>query len=475
MKARGAVYLGVVVACVLVLVGVTHVLTGRNHRGSHVVLISIDTLRPDHLGCYGYGVETSPNIDRLAGEGIRFADVFSQSSWTLPSHMSIMTSLYPSVHGVGPSQRALAPSATTLAEVLSTNGYGTAAFVSWVFLDKRYGFGRGFDNYTELWGPPDQPDNPAGGAFPASEVTDHVIRWIKSRQSRAPFFLFVHYFDTHMNYSPPPPFDTMFDHDYSGSASGEWTWIKPYIKWSNKEPESIDARDLKHVVALYDGEVRYVDGQIQRLLDALDDRFGLRNCLVILTSDHGEEFNDHGSMEGHGWTLYDEVLRVPLIVMLPGRDHAGEIVQTPVALIDIAPTILKLLGLPVPPEFQGRDFSDVIRGAGSRHEKRFFFAETYRFNRKRSVRGDRYKLIHTDDTGAGRGGVVWKEDWELFDFVNDPKEQNNLFAPDLPIARLLADRLNQFELHRSEAADRAARLEIPEDDLKLLRSLGYVE
>jgi arylsulfatase A-like enzyme len=369
----------------------------------------------------------------------------------------------------------LADSAIVLAEALSGNGYDTAGFASWVFVGKRWGFGKGFDIYEELWGPPDRPDNPAGGAFPAGHITDRAIQWIKDRRSERPFFLFVHYFDPHMNYSPPPPYDSIFDPDYSGLASGEWTWIKPYIRWSNKEPQSIEERDLKHVTALYDGEIRYVDQQIQRLLEALNDSVELEDCLIVLTSDHGEEFNDHGSMEGHGWTLYEEVLHVPLIVLLPGRDRSENIVDAPVALIDVAPTLLGLLGVQIPEDFQGEDLSNLIHGAGSRVDKRFLFSETYRFNRKRSVRGPRYKLIHTGDTGVGRGGVIWNEGWELFDLVEDQEEQENLIGEDLPIARLLAGRLREFKRSRPGAQKHGKPVEISEQDLKLLRSLGYVE
>jgi arylsulfatase A-like enzyme len=474
MRRRRALHVVIIAICMLGAVGAWHVLRGRDDKAINVVLISIDTLRADHLGCYGYDFETSPNIDRLATESTRFTKVFSQSSWTLPSHMSIMTSQYPSVHGVGPSQRALADTAITLAEVFSDRGYETAGFVSWVFVGKQWGFAQGFDRYIELWGPPKTSDDPAGGAFSAKQVTDYAVRWIKGKHSNA-FFLFVHYFDPHMNYSPPPPFDTMFDASYSGPGSGEWSWIRSYIKWLDKNAKPIGERDLKHIVALYDGEIRCVDGQIQRLLDALDDSVGLDDCLVVVTSDHGEEFNDHGSMEGHGWTLYDEILHVPLIMRMPGGLPSGVVVDSSVALIDIAPTILDLLSIPAPREFQGRTFADMVHGPGSSGERRYLFGETYRFNRKRSIRGPRYKLIHTEDTGVGKGGVRWAERWELFDILRDPKEQEDLFDEHSSVAEILAGELEQFRLAQPDTAKHGKRVEIPEQDLQLLRSLGYVE
>lgn len=474
MKRRSAVRFIVLALLAPVAIAAWYALKGRDGSGTSVVLICIDTLRADHVGCYGYSVQTSPNIDRLAADGVRFTNAFSQSSWTLPSHMSMMTSQYPSVHGVGPHQRALAQSTPTLAEILSKAGYETAAFVSWVFVGKSWGFGKGFDSFAELWGASRERYNPSGGAFSARQVTDSAIQWIKG-EHRNPFFLFVHYFDPHMNYSPPAPFDSMFDSDYDGPASGEWIWIAPYIKWLNQSPKSIDERDLRHIVALYDGEIRYVDQQVRRLLDALEESGKLKKCLVVLTSDHGEEFNDHGSMEGHGWTLYDEILHVPLIMWQPGRLPRGAVIDSTVALIDIAPTILNLAGISAPGTFQGRSLSATMFGAASEAARRFLFAETYRFNHKQAVRGSRYELIHTEDTGVGKGGVRWAERWELFDIRKDPREQNDIFDEDSPVAKVLADQLKHLTLFRPGAEQLGEPVEIPEEDLRLLRSLGYVE
>ncbi len=473
MKRRD-ILIAFIALCVVAAAVVWYAFSKRVTRPFNVVLISIDTVRADHLGCYGYDVETSPNMDRLAEEAVLFTEALSQSSWTLPSHMSIMTSQYPSVHGVGPARRALAASTPTLAEVLSKSGFETAGFVSWVFLGSQWGFAQGFDTFRELWGAPMTADNPAGGAFTADVVTDAAVEWVRGEHA-GPFFLFVHYFDPHMNYEPPPPYDTMFDPAYEGAASGEWSRLKQYIKWMNENPESISERDLEHVIALYDGEIRYVDEHVGRLMNALDGEVGLENCLVVLTSDHGEEFNDHGSMEGHGWTLYNEVLRVPLMVRMPGRLSRAAVVDSTVALIDLAPTILELVKAPAPESFQGRSLRDLLRGGGRDSDDKYTFAETYRFNRKRSVRGRRYKLIHTEDTGVGKGGVRWKENWELFDLLRDPNELTNLYSEGSPVAEVLARRLELFREKETDASRRGDPVEISEENLELLRSLGYVE
>ncbi|MCH7872571.1 MAG: sulfatase, partial [Planctomycetes bacterium] len=250
----------------------------------HVILISIDTLRADHLGCYGYARDTSPNIDRLARKSIRFENAYAQASWTLPSHMSIMTSQYPHVHGVEQQGQALPESATTLAETLSDAGYLTAALISWVFVGEKYGFAQGFDQFTELVPPPELVDSATSAAFKAEQVTDHAIEWL-SRDRDQPFFLFLHYFDPHINYDAPEPYTTMFDPDYDGPAKGDFDWITPYIKGLHHNPRRVGMRDLKHLKALYDGEIRYTDAHLGRFFDALDRSVGLDNCLIVLTSD----------------------------------------------------------------------------------------------------------------------------------------------------------------------------------------------
>ena len=446
-------------------------------RPINVVFISVDTLRADHLGCYGHLRDTSPNLDGLASQGVRFTNAFAQSSWTLPSHMSMFTSQYPHVHAVQNAGRSLRDSATTLAEVMAGAGYHTAAFVSWVYVAKKYGFGQGFNEFTELLPPAHLVDSSSRWSTKAEEVTDVVARWLR-RGHDQPFFLFVHYFDPHINYQPPPPYDTMFDPGYTGSAKGTFQWLQRYIKGVHHQPNVIDPRDVEHVKALYDGEIRYTDTHLQRLFDAIDATVGLDQCLLILTSDHGEEFNEHGSMEGHQWTLYDEIIRVPLIFRLPGAVRAGAVVESPVELIDVPTTILDFLQVPRPPSFQGRTLRSLIQGDPLDDGKGIVFAETRRFNMKQSLRGERFKLIHTDDTGVNRRGVPVVAGYELFDLQQDPLEQNNIYDESLPIAKLLASRLSEQRRSMPGLPDQGRQgpeVQLSNDELERLRSLGYIQ
>ncbi len=472
----------------------------------HVILISIDTVRADHLGCYGYGRDTSPAMDELARQGVRFANAFSQSSWTLPSHMSVMTSQYPSVHGVQDDGQALADPVITLAEALQAGGYQTAAFVSWVYVGRSFGFGQGFDHFRELINRDRVRMASGGGAYRARYVTHEVAAWLDAHiraqggasadgrpadaQGIEPLFLFVHYFDPHMDYAPPQPYDTMFDPAYRGPAKGTHRYLSRYNRYFPVPPDTIPARDRDHVVALYDGEIRYTDDSIGRLLEAVDSRLGLDRCVVVLMSDHGEEFGDHGSMEGHGWTLYDEVLHVPLILRLPRGRHAGTVVDRPVELIDIAPTVLSLASVDVPPGFQGRTLEPWIEQAAGissppgtptgtpEQDATLIFAEMARFNIfRQAVRGRRYKLIHTDDSGENLFKKAVQAGTEFFDIHRDPAEQENLFEADHPVAAYLDRELDGFRAEsarRAESGPRTEEVELLPEDIELLRSLGYV-
>ena len=444
-------------------------------RRPNVILISIDTLRADHLSCYGYSRKTSPRLDAFARQSVRFCKAFCQASWTLPSHMSIMTSQYPHVHGVEEGQDALPEGATTLAEVLSAKGYRTAAFVSWIYLARKFGFAQGFDEFTELLPPPHMVDSTTQASIKAEQFTDYAVRWLH-RDHAGPFFLFLHYFDPHLDYEPPPPYDREFDPDYRGNARGSFGWIQEYIKGVHRHLSRIDPRDLQYITALYDGEIRYTDTHLARLLEAIEATVGLDNTLVILTSDHGEEFDEHGSMEGHQWTLYDEVLHVPLIVHLPGGVEAGRVVTTPVQLIDIPSTILAWLGIEPPSTFQGADRSHLLTGPTPPEEPNLVFGEICRFNRKQCLRGPRYKLIHTDATGVNKRGIPVEGGYELYDLQNDPKEQDNIFDQESPVAKALIRLLEHYM--RSGAAngdpEQAYEVQLSPDEIERLRSLGYV-
>jgi len=367
----------------------------------NVLLVSLDSVRQDFVGCYGHrprrapDVPVTPEIDRLAALGVRMADAYASSSWTLPSHVSLLTGEPEVVHGVDTDQQSLDASVPTLAELLKRHGYRTAGVFSGPYLEPHWGFGRGFDRYRAAYGrkvaaASELADRlrargPAPGsrvsAFRAyekvkslshrdvnsSEVTAAALGELDGlRASGAPWFLFVHYFDAHYDYVPPPPYDVRFDPDYRGTITAEDFLANPRISIPNPAtPDGfirrVSDRDLDHLIALYEGEIAWVDahvGELVRRLDALDLA---RRTLVIVVSDHGDEFFEHGGL-GHHRTLYEEVVKVPLVLRLPGVLPAGAAVPGPVALSDVVPTLLEVLGIDAPPGLTSTSFLALVRG-----------------------------------------------------------------------------------------------------------------
>ena len=431
----------------------------------NIIVISIDTLRADRLGSYGFAAETSPTLDRLAGLGVRFENAISPSSWTLPAHMSLITSQLVSTHGVVDDEKALRDSAETLAEVLSSRGYRTTGFVSWVYFSPKFGFGQGFDEYTFVPGD-------------ARAVVDAVEDW-HSTCAREPYFLFVHFFDPHMDFSPPAPYDTLFTRDYAGPVDGSYVQIKPQILGLHESIDPIDPVDRQHLDALYQGEIRFVDDEIDRLLAAVDARSPLADSLVVVVSDHGEELGDHGSLEGHGWTLYEEILHVPMIWSFPDAAHQGTVVREPVGLIDVAPTILDFLGIESPVQFQGRSLLPLLRSRELATTSSPVIADSGgRFGIfKRAVRGARFKLIETRDTGRSEIGLPIDAGYELYDLESDPGEHHDLYHPGHPEAQRLLRILELADrpLGDGEMGSTTPAQELSEGEKKMLESLGYIQ
>ena len=372
---------------------------------ANVLLISVDTLRADHLHCYGYERETSPAIDRLAAEGVLCERAYSTTSWTLPAHHSMLSGLFVSGHGVcderlwqvvgipeGPSEHP--QRGASLAEVLEADGYDTAGFFTWKYLEERFGFGAGFDTWERVARPiyedPDYAQLLASGdtqrleelraehperfdmQLPTAHLAvDRALDYLDEERA-APFFLFVHLFDVHDDYLPPPPFDERFDPAYNGPLDGSRITSAD----SPMQP-GMNPRDLEHLIALYDGEIAWVDSQLQRLLDGLEQRGLAEDTLVVLTSDHGEEFFEHGH-KTHRTHLFRESVEVPLVFRFPGRLPAGQRVAGPTGIVDIAPTVARLLGVDPPAGLSGSDLSPILRGEQS-NEERAYLSELFIF------------------------------------------------------------------------------------------------
>jgi arylsulfatase A-like enzyme len=385
---------------------------GTDDRPLNVVLIGLDTVRYDHLGCYGYERATSPNADRLAGDGVLFENVVSQAPWTLPSFATILTSLYPDQHGANAVRTSLGTTFPTLGELLRENGYATGAIINAAYLKPRFQVDRGFDFYAQ----------PTGRV--ATGTTAEALTWIDQNRD-SPFFMFVHYFDPHLPYSPPVPYDTIFDPDYTGHLGRSFDLTRfPDAKTTDFEAmRTLEPADWDHIRALYDGEIAFTDEAVGDLLKGLKERGLTKNTLIVFLSDHGEEFFEHGGFE-HGHTLYNELLRVPLIFSLPGRLPRGVRIGRQVRLVDIAPTIMDLLGLESRAHFEGVSLKPLLTGEGGTAANsgallppEIAYAEATVYGTyQKSVTAYPWKLIYNMTSG----------ETIFFNLAEDPGEHNDI-------------------------------------------------
>ena len=405
---------------------------GGNPPAENLLLITVDTLRADHLGCYGYGRATSPNLDAFAAGATLFDAAQAQSSWTLPSLASLMTSVYPSTHGLWRHSSQLDPTFTTLAEVLRNAGFDTAAIVSNHLLGRPYGLHQGFTRYgDELASAAVRPD--LYQAITSAALSDEAVRWLESKAAAdadPPWFLWLHYFDPHREYRAHPGTTTI-----EGSAE----------------------------LDRYDAEIAFTDAQIGRVLAALADTGLDRRTAVMFASDHGEEFGDHGGSD-HGHTLYQELVRVPLLIRAPG--FRARRVPDGVGLIDVAPTALELLGLAPHPDFAGRSLVAALQGENL--EERAVLAELRLADgrRERSLRLGRWKAVTREGEPA-----------RLYDLATDPGERDDRSAREPGRAAALVRRLEGLVQEAGEEASRYRRAP-PLDPAPLealaLHELGYL-
>jgi arylsulfatase A-like enzyme len=431
----------------------------REIRPPNLLLITLDTTRRDHCSVYGYERETTPNLERFAAEGVRVALAYAPSSTTAPSHATLFTSLYPITHRVLRNGRVLLPTHETLAERMHERGWATAGFVSSYVLAERFGLGQGFELWDDDFEPATATTDKEGWQAEGVDAVDRrgdattrrVLSWLeRDRDPERPFFLFVHYFDPHSPYVPPPELADKFP------------------------PASGPGQGLRPLVARYDAEIAFADQQIGELLAALD-RLGLADdTLVAITADHGEGLMQHGQM-GHGVQIYEEQVRVPLLLRWPGRLPAGRVVEGAVSLIDLAPTLLELVGLPsATGGMQGRSLAPVLAGDARVNPQRPIFLYRREFEpgrmeglpvagEKFGVRLGAFKLVLGPEEGTR----------ELFDVLHDPREREDLAGAEparaAELEKLIADWRAEYE--RDVTAPEA----ITTEDLERLRALGYVK
>lgn len=409
-----------------------------------VILISIDTLRRDHVGAYGYPKPTTPALDRLAREGILAEDAVSVSSWTLPAHLSMLTSVLPGTHGGVDSRQGFNRSVPTVAGILKRRGYATHAVTSHLYVSKTYGVEDGFDSMNF------RQDRPA------RNVANHAMDLV-DRFGDRPFFIFLHFYDPHWHYAPPPEALKIFESSYAGKLTGN---LKDF---QNLRPEQVTRADLDHLRALYDGEIRYTDDEIGRLIAHLKERDVLRNTMMLVTSDHGEEFLDHGSWE-HQKTLYEEVVRIPLVVAGPGVAPRRE--TRAVSLLDVAPTILDFLKAGIPPTMKGVSLLQPVP------EQRETYGETDQTTdgaRLSFLRGgaESWKAILRSDP---RKQTIRSSEW--YDLAKDPGEKTNRPPAESLRAAIEARTRDAALKSRSSAAGKP--VELSPEQKENLRALGYI-
>ncbi len=416
--------------------------TRRDGRWN-VVLISVDTLRADRLGCYGYERSTSPSIDMLAKRGVRFENVISECSWTAPAHMTLFTGLYPTTHGVTTPGVCLWDRIPTLPEVFEQNGYRTFAYTGGANVAAYYGFGRGFERYVV------SGEEKNGLKSHALDKTFALAQeQIERFGPEEPYFLFLHGYDVHSPYEPWEPWASKFR---SPDAEPFQDYLFDDYEFK-KKGRCLSPGNIKFLSDLYDSGVARADSLLGTFFEFLEERRELERTIIIFLSDHGEEFGEHGWV-GHYGTIYPECLRVPLVVVGPGLDPG--VVKQGVGLKDVMPTVLELVGLPAPPT---RGCSLVPLMQSERIDPWPLFSETDYGVRLRSLIWDGHQLILEAYDPVPR----------LFDLVADPNAARDI-AADYPgrVAELM-------RLMPDPPSGLAGTKAPTKRQIDALRALGYV-
>jgi arylsulfatase A-like enzyme len=427
----------------------------------NVLVVLIDTLRADHLGAYGYDRPTSPHIDALARDGVLFEEALAQASWTRPATASIMTGVDPPVHGAVGLRYGFRPDVPTLAEALHAAGYATAAFVTNVNVAGRFGFARGFDRYEYL---PEDENSPTLHVS-AEVLVARARAWLDGQDPARPFFLYLHATDPHAPYAPP---DALARTWVPGGTCGPEA--RRLLEAGKRDPTAIGPEQRAVLIGCYDAEIAYTDAQVGVLIDDLARRHLLDRTVVVVVADHGEEFLDHQGFE-HGRTLFEEQLRIPLVIRFPDASRRGRRVAARARQIDVLPTVLDSLGLPIPAEVRGRSLLGAIDAnepAGAVDS----YAQTRLGARDlESLTTERWKVV--------QGHRQRDLSAQAFDLARDPEERIDRLRERPLLGTYARESLAAWlaDLPRSSdpAAVPAAPPEADAETLRRLRALGYVE
>lgn len=409
----------------------------------NVVLISIDTLRADHLGCYGYPRPTSPAIDELSRDSVVFAQAIAQAPSTLPSHASMFSSLLPHHHQASWANMTRLPEEVlTLAEVLEQVDYRTVAFTGGGQVDPVFGLNQGFEIYKQV----------RKRRFRGT--VREAVRWLEANRG-SPFFMFLHSYEVHHPYTPQPEYLAPFETDYEGPLPKDIS-IELLTRINRGEIE-LEERDLRHIIDTYDAEIRSMDDSLGRFVDFLKEQGLYERTMIVITSDHGEELGEHGVVGWHSHTLFDELLRVPLIAKYPFSTYAGGVIETQVRSLDISPTILAALGVEIPDVFLGVDLAASIASG-----------------RELSLPAiSRLDIAGSQDVTALRT-ARWKlNQRSLFDLTVDPSELRDLAANrQQTIAELNA--IVAAEVEKRPRYE-TTKVVVPEETAARLKALGYLQ
>lgn len=420
----------------------------ETEQAQGIILIVVDTLRADALSCYGAPDEVSPAIDALARSGVRFEEVRSTSSWTLPAHASLFTASMTTEHGTNAWTDRLPADRTTLAEVFRDAGYRTAAFTEGVYLTPSYGMDQGFDRFDH-------------GSRSVRETIDKGRAWLEG--VRGPFFLFLHTYEVHSPHSPPEPYRSRFVRGYEGPLPAVPPYTDRLDELLGRAPEESDVRYLRD---LYAAEVAYADNVLGELFHYLEERSFFEHGLLALTSDHGEEFFEHGGF-AHRTTLYEEQVRIPLIFR--GADVSGWLGKAsarPARIIDVAPTLLEAADLPQPAEWSG---ISLANHEAERPQLLSLIALDLE-HRLCRLDGTRKWIGPAPDAAPE---VLARSRIELYDLGSDPTEQRDLFESELRSAFLerMQELLARFSPLRRSSVE---ALELSSEERNRLRAMGYL-
>jgi len=442
-------------------------------RPPDVVVISLDTLRADHLPTYGYAKPTAPRLDALARESLVFDRAYTEAPHTLPSHTSLFTGLHPGRHGVRDRGDTLAPDVPTLAELFAAHGWQTGGFTNCYFLTPEFRIERGFAHYDAAH----DIESPRA----ADATNEAVFAWLDTLAPDRPIFLFAHYFDVHSDwdvlaYDAPDEYRKRFAGDPPpGFRTGDGkVSATRWIAQQNRKGPDLTPEELEHLRGLYDAGVAWTDAQLGALLDGLDARGRLRDAIVIVTADHGEEFLEHGKLLHT--QVFEESMRIPLVVSLPEmrgakgpscRPLAGLATPAPgrtgalVQHVDLLPTLAECLGFPLPAGVQGRSFRAVLAGGASARDAVYF--DTPRGTQIGMLR-DGWKLVEAPPSGRRR----------LYRLDRDPGERTDLAQQEPERVAAMAAELARHREENEAARVAGERVDVPDEVHEALEALGYV-